>query len=177
MNVTKKIIQIVISAGILLVALVLVLAPKEALALVGNILCLLLFAVGIRYLLLYFLMARHMVGGRSLFYTGLIILDLSFLCSVVLMRSYRLLLLYLVGMHAFYGVVQLLRALEAKKYENTAWRFKLLNALINLGISVACIFFIRQESTMALIFAAGLVYTAIVRVVTAFRKEEEIIIQ
>ena len=174
---TKKIIQILIAVGIFLVALILILAPEGALEIVATILCILLLAAGIRYLVIFFLMARYMVGGRTIFFTGLILLDMSFLCGVVLERSHKLLLLYLVGMHAFYGVVQLLRALEEKKYETAAWKFKLLTASVNLVISVACIFFIRQESTMALIFAGGLIYTAIVRIIEAFRKEEEVVIQ
>ena len=177
MGVTKKIIQIAGALGIFLVALILIAAPEGALEIVATILCLFLLAAGIRYLVIYFLMARHMVGGRMILLTGLIILDMSFLCGVVLERSHRLILLYLVGMHAFYGVVQLLRALEAKKYETAAWRFKLLTALVNLLISVACIFFIRQEDTMALIFAVGLIYSAIVKVIETFRKEETYVIQ
>ena len=177
MGLMKKIIQIIIAIGILLVALILILAPKGALETVAAIISLLLFVAGVRYMVMYFTLARHMVGGRALFYIGLIMLDVSILSGLVLQKSQRLILLYLVGMHAFYGVVQLLRAFEAKKYETSAWRFKLLNALVNLAISVACIFFIRQENTMALIFAAGLIHTAIVRVIAAFRKEEEVVIQ
>ena len=177
MGMTKKIIQIIISVGILLIALTLILVPEGSLEIVATILCLLLFVAGIRYMAIYFIMARHMVGGRALFYTGLIILDLSFLCSVVLQKSDRLLLLYLVGMHAFYGVVQMLRAFEAKKYETSAWRVKMMNAVINLLICAACIFFIRQESAMTLIFAGGLIHTAVVRVIAAFRREEDVVIQ
>ena len=177
MSFTKKIVEIISSVGILFLALILLMGQNDALEIAAGILCLTMLVVGIRYMVIYFTMARYMVDGRKLFYYGLIILDMSFLCGVVLDRSHRLLLLYLVGMHAFYGVVQLLRALEEKKYDTSAWKFKLLTALINLGISVACIFFIRQESTMAMIFGGGLIYTAVVKFITAFRKEENYVIQ
>ena len=177
MNVIKKISEILIGLAILFAAVSLILEPKDAAEVIGAIIGITLFVIGIRYLIFYSTMARHMVGGRMIFYTGLIILDLSLLSTVILQKSHRYILLYLVAVYAFYGVVQLLRSFEGKKHENPSWKFKFLFAVVDLVICVACIFFIRSESTMSVIYAIGLVPTGVSRIVEAFKREETVGIQ
>ena len=177
MSIGQKIIQLGIGVAILLGAIFLILIPDESVEVLAGLLAIMLFIAGIQYMVLYFTMARHMVGGRNIFYTGLIILDLSFIGGSILTKDQQYMLLYFVGMQAFYGVIQLLRAFENKRYENAAWRMKCFNAVISLLIAVTCLFFIKSTDTMIIIYGIGMVHTALTRILSALKREEPAVIQ
>ena len=56
---------------------ILIKEPELGYAIVAMILSVSLLLYAIRCLIYYFTMARHMVGGRSVLYTGIILLDLA----------------------------------------------------------------------------------------------------
>ena len=177
MKIKKTIIQSVISALILLGAIVLVLFPEDAIEIIASALMIMLLVIGVHYMIFYATLARFMVGGRMIFYIGLIVLDLAIFSGTLLSKSDRYILLYLIGMNAFYGVVQLLHALQDKKFASKEWKFKFLNAMINLLTSLCCIIFIRSGNIVVYIFAAGLVHTALTNLVSVLRNEEAVVIQ
>jgi len=177
MNIRKTIIQSTLSVLILLGALTLALFPDDAIEIIATALSLMLFIISIRYLIYYFTMGRFMVGGRMILYLGMIILDLSIFSVTLLSKSDRFILLYLIGVNAFYGAVQLLHAFQGRGYGGREWRFKMINGVINLLISVCCIIFIRSGNIVVYIFAAGLVHTALVNILSMLRKEGSAAIQ
>ena len=125
---------------------------------------------GISELWFYFTMARHMVGGRRSLYTGMLVLDLGlFTWSLTdLPRFY--ILLYLVGIHMFAGLVDILAALDERKLGAAHWRLKLCGGLVNVGIGILCLLLIRSENIAIYIYCLGMLYNAVMRIVTAFRR-------
>ena len=176
-NIKKMVVQSTLSGFILLGALILVLFPEDAIETIAGVMSIIMFVIGLMYMYYYVSLGRFMVGGRMIFYIGLILLDFAIMSGTLIYKSDRYLLLYLIVMNAFYGVIQILHARQGKKYGSKGWRFKLFNGIVNLLISLCCIIFITSGNNVVYIFAAGLVHTALVNFVSGVQKEEPAVIQ
>lgn len=177
MSLIKKIIQLSVGFALIILAVFLIVVPELAVEYIAAIIFITLFIGGIRYLAQYFSMARYMVGGRTIFYTGLIMLDLSLISWSLIVKSQLYIMLYLVGIYVFYGVVQLLHSFETKRNENSAWKIIFINAVINLLIALTCLCFAGSLEIMVYVYGAGVIYTGLTRIVSIFRKEEQVVIQ
>ena len=124
---------------------------------------------GLSTIVYYFSMARFMNGGRSILYKGVIMLDFGILTGTLTDVPRIYILLYLVAIHAFSGAVELLRAREAASYGG-AWKLKMFHGILDLGMALMCIVFISHLNIAVIIYAFGLVYSAILRIITACRR-------
>ena len=160
------------------VALFLILFPSdEAYMLIVAILSLGLAIAGIKDIIFYFTMARHMIGGKMILIQGVIILDFALITGSLTNVPKIYILLYLIGIHAFSGVVEVLRAMESKKAVEGPWKLKFSHGVINFLLAVACLIFIRKSNTALLIYSLGLIYSAVVRIFSAFRRTSFILIE
>ena len=172
----QKINQILIGILIIAVAVILIAFPEEGLVITSAILSLSLFIYGIKTLIYYLTMARHMVGGRIMLYLAVIVLDFAMFVMMLTSVQKTYLILYLVVVYAFSGVVDILRAMEAKKYQAPSWKLSLISGILCVVVAIACIVFIHSTKVIMYVFCAGLVYSAVVRIVTALRKTEMVYI-
>lgn len=101
----------------LLGAAVLILDVEDGLMFITTVLAVSLFVMGIRFIVYFLTMARHMVGGRAMLFAGIFLLDFGFFTATMFDESRLMIILYLAGWHAFSGLVSLLRAREARKYK------------------------------------------------------------
>jgi len=133
--------------------------------------------MGIRLLIFYFTMAKNMVGGKINLYKGVILLDFGiFTCSISDVPKHYI-MLYLVATHAFTGLVELLRANEARQYGANAWKFKAFHGLLNMSMALICLIFSSNIRTMVYIYCLGLIYSALLRIISSLRKTTMIYIQ
>ena len=132
---------------------------------------------GIKNIIFYFAMARHMIGGKMILIQGVIILDFAIITGSFSTVPKFYILLYLVSIHAFSGAIEVLRAMEAKNTVEGPWKLKFIHGLINLALAIACFIFIRRPNTSIMIYSMGLIYSAIVRIFSAFQRTSFIIIQ
>ena len=156
-----------------LFGLLLYVAPFIGTDLIAMVLTLSLLLLGIRNLVFYFTMARHMVGGKySLFY-GLIVTDLGIFAYSIKSFPPIYVMLYLLVIHAIYGATDIMVALQARKMRSKSWRIKLFTGIGNLAIGVsAMIFGLTGDDvfTVIYIYALGMAYTGIMRMANAFRR-------
>ena len=125
---------------------------------------------GIERLVYYFTMAKYMVGGKESLYRGIIFLDFAlFTLSISDVPSIYI-LMYLALIHAFSGAVDILRAVEAKSYSSKHWKLKLFHGILNVAVSAGCFIFINNPGVAVLVYGIGLVYSGILRIISAFRK-------
>ncbi len=124
----------------------------------------------------YFYMARFMVGGRVSLYKGIILFDLSALTGSLTDVPHYYVLFYLIGLHAFQGLIRILRAFESRRYGASSYRLKLLHGILDLIVAIVCIVFIRHIRTAVLIYGLGLIYSSIFRIASALRKKKLIFI-
>ena len=178
MTVFQRITKVLLSLCMFSVALFFILFPSDkAYMIVVGILSLGLAIVGIKDIAFYFSMARHMVGGKMILVQGVIILDFAIITGSLADVPKVYILLYLIGIHAFSGVVEVLRAMEAKRTVEGPWKLKFSHGIVNFVLATACLVFIRHSNTALIIYSIGLMYSAVIRLFSAFRKTAFVIIE
>ncbi len=137
-----------------------------------------LTAVGIRNIIYFFTMARFMVGGKLCLYKGMVIMNLGlFTLSVIETLPNTYMILYLVVVHGFTGLVEVLRAFEAREYGNKRWKMKMAHGIVDLGMAALCLILIHNTSIAVTVYCVGLIYSSILRIISAFSKTTIVYIQ
>jgi len=171
-----------IISGILMLAccFLLVNEPEFGLYVVALILGVSLLLSGLRSLIFYFTMARHMVGGKAILYRAIIILDLAVFTLSMVDDPHYFIMLYLLVIHAFSGVMAILRALEARRYGASAWHRSFASGIVNIIVAlgaVAAVVFLHSTTDLVFLYAACLFYSGCVQIVSAFQKTAIVYIQ
>jgi uncharacterized membrane protein HdeD (DUF308 family) len=141
--------------------------------LVGFLLCISLIVFALRNIFFYFTMARHMVDGRSILYIGVIVLDLGIFTMSVLRYSHVFIAVYLLATYAFTGAVHILHALEARRFRAPSWRLNLAEGIAKILFALAAVIFgfiCGNMQVLTAIYAAGMLYSALLKLISAFRK-------
>lgn len=157
----------------ILFGLLLLIAPEEGYYLVTVVLSISLTVSGIRSLVFYFTMARHMIGGKEVLYKGLILMDVGLFTFTMVDIPLVYVICYILICHAFAGAVDIMKAFEARKIESPAWKASMTYGVCNLAIAVGTFVagILRgSASAVVWIYSAGLIYSAFARIRTAFRK-------
>ena len=177
MSKLQRVENVLLGIDTILLSLLMFWFPNEGFYIVVQILCFSLLARGIGQLFYYFTMARHMVGGKTILFTGVIILDLGLFTFTLSDIPRVYIMLYLLGAHAFAGVIDVMRALEARRFEAPSWKINMGYGVINIALAVGCILFIRRVDMTVYIYSAGLAYSGLNRIISAFRRTAVVYIQ
>ena len=176
----RRIRDIIIGVFMLLLALIMIILPEDSFGIIILILTVSMFVYGFRLLWFYFTMSRHMVGGKSTLYRAIIVLDLAlFLVSAVAL-SRIIVLIYLIFIFIFTGIIDILRSFEAKSNGAVNWRFKMIAGIIAVLFAIALIvvgLFFQREDILVYGYSITLIYSAVTRIVTAFKKTAVVYIQ
>ena len=154
--------------------------PTDGLKVVAIVLSISCTFRGFQILLYYLTMARHMVSGKVLLYRGMIYLDIGVFTTAIINNAIIYIALYLAALHGFAGVVEILRARESKGVGNPGWKWTLISGLTNLLLAAAVLvggLYNDSIQVVAYIYAAGLIYTACIRIAGVFRKTDIVYIQ
>ncbi len=163
---------ILLGAGIILLFL-----PEDAFVLLLLLLSAGLLIAGFNTLIYYFTMARFMVDGKMLLYKGIIIFDFGVLTASLVDVPRQFVLVYLIGVHAFSGLVELLRAMEARRYGGKNWRLKMGHGFVNVITCIICVIFLNNTNTVIIVYALGILYSGVLTLVSAFRRTAFVYIQ
>lgn len=110
--------------------------------------------------------------GKTFWIVGFIVLDFG-LFNLSLTDAHSLfIILYLLGMYAFNGAIDVMRAFEQKKY-GSRWKLKLATGFIEISVALTAFFggfIFRSKGVVVLVFALGLAYSGVVKAIEAFRK-------
>lgn len=177
MSLAQRFKSILISLGMLLGALVLMLFPEDGCYFIAILLAFALLLRGVRMLIYYFSMARHMVGGLTMLLIGVFLLDFGVFTMTIIDEPRIFVILYLAGWHGFAGLVGALRAFEAKRYKAPSWRLKAVSGIVNVLIAAACFVFMQRREILVYIYTAGLIYSACMNIISALRSSEIVYIQ
>ena len=136
------------------------------------------FAIkGIKDIIFYFTMARHMVGGKMILFLGVVVLDFAMFTGSLSGVPQIYVMVYLISIHAFSGAVEVLRAMEAKRTVEGPWKVKLSHGIVNIVLALLCLVFIMNTATAVMIYSVGLLYSAIIRIISAFRRTSFLLIR
>ena len=173
----QKIRSIFVAIVTILASIYMIVEPDDGLITMALILSIALVTMGLKYLIYYFTMARHMVGGKGILFYGLIVFDFG-LFTLSLSNIPKLyLVLYLVVINGFSAAVTILRGLNAKKMHSASWRLSISHGILNLALAFFCIIFVRSTSVVVYVYCFGLIYSSIIRIISAFRKTAVVYIQ
>ena len=67
--------------------------------------------------------------------------------------------------------------MEARRTVDGPWKLKLSHGIINIALALSCLIFIKQPNTALIIYGAGLAYSAVIRIIGAFRRTAFIVIE
>ncbi|MBO6149274.1 MAG: hypothetical protein J6O55_08040 [Lachnospiraceae bacterium] len=134
------------------------------------VLSLTLILAGIRSIIYYFVMAIHMVGGKTILYTGTVLFDLGVFTATMANLPRIYIMLYLLLWYVITGTVDILGALESMRMGASSWKLKLFQGLFNMVIVILGIAFLRSQNTVIYIYALGLVQSGLIRIISAFRR-------
>ena len=157
----------------ILLALFLIIYEESALPIVVAIIAFGLTLKGLRSLVYYFSMARSMVGGRAQLYRGLIFTDLGVFSASLAAKSGIILILYIAAMNLFSGLISILRAMESKKIGSPQWKAAMVYGCACVIMAAAVLVFgiaLKKPAAAVYVYAAGLIYSAIIMIASAFRR-------
>ncbi len=172
MSKPQKIKKIIVAVLMLLFSYLMLTDAEDGYKLVALILSSSLFLYALRMLVYYFTMARNMVGGRSILFSGVILLDFGMFTMSITDLPKIYVVLYLLGLNALSGVVSLLRALESKQNGGLTWRRDYAHGIASLLFALLSLIFIRSVSMLVRLYGLQMIYLAIVQVVRVFTASE-----
>lgn len=173
----QRLMRIVTGLLTLICAIILLVLPVEGYVIVVVIASISLALYGLKSLIYYFTMARHMVEGRMLLYKAVILLDLGLFAMTLTDVPTFYIILYLAGTNIFSGVVDILRGMESKKLAGGHWKRKVLSGAISVAFSLSCLFSLSSVELATYLFAAGLLFSGAERIASAFKKTAIVYIQ
>jgi uncharacterized membrane protein HdeD (DUF308 family) len=179
MNGFQRLRKFLSGIGMLLGSLALFVDPVNGYYIIAFFMSLSMLLSGMRQLVYYAAMARHMVGGRSILYNALILTDLGFFTITAMTIPKIYLICHLLISHAFSGLVDMMKAYEDMKMHAASWRMSLVYGMGNLLTAVAAFACIinSYEGMVSYVYGIGLAYSAIMQMASAFRKTAIIYIQ
>ena len=169
MTAAKRLMNILVSLAMLLFAGLMLLFPEDGYEAVILLLDISLLFYGLRMLFYYLTMARFMVGGIATFYKSIIAIDFGLFVFHLEQMPQKFAMLYLLAVLAFSGVVDILRAMESRRIA-ASWRLNFGFGLVKVLIALACLFFLNSVRLVTIIYAVGLVHSAIFSLIHALRK-------
>ena len=151
--------------------------PASGILLITLIIIVTTILKGLGSLTYYITMARHMVGGKLQLYKGIILLDIGMFFMSLDNVPIFYLVLYLLVANLIAGVIEILGAREARQMEAGSWKLKMAIGAADVLFGLASIFCIGRPNILVYIYAAGLIYSAVLRIASAFRRTAIVYIQ
>ena len=173
MSLAKRIGNVVTGLLMIFFSLIVALNTDKAIMIITGVFSIALTVSGLHFLIYYLTMARHMVSGKVMLCIGILLLDAGVFTATLTDIPATYVILYLMGVHIFAGAVSVLRALEAKRYDSPAWKSSLAFGILNIVAAVAALvggMLFNSVNIVIYIYCAGVVNSAIIRIVSAFRR-------
>ena len=124
---------------------------------------------GVRLLVYYNSMARHMVGGKIILYEGIFFLYLGLLFVSIDDLPWMYVMLYLVIGLAISGVVDLLRANEIRLLESGHWKYHAFTGIVKILATVISFASFKYPFILVGVYSFGVVHSGVARIVSAVR--------
>lgn len=166
--------------GTILLAVVMFKFPAQGINAITAILGTAMTLYGLRSLIYYLTMARHMVSGLTELFRAIIALDAGIILGSTTTYTTAISAIYLLVFYMFNGVVDIMRARESKNSGATRWKLKMSVGVVEMVTPfVAIIAGLVTGSSVLIVYlyGAGLVYSGLVHVIQSFRRSAIVYIQ
>ena len=172
----QRIANLILGLLMIVCGFILLLEPKGGLLAVALILGLAVLLYGVRKLVYYMRMARHMTGGLSVLFIAIIAIDIGVFAVVAIDNPQLAITFYLICYNVLAGVLAIARGIESKLF-GAPWVLSIVRGLVNMALAALCIAFANSSETIIWVFCIGLFYNAGVRMASALKPTEIIYIQ
>lgn len=172
----KRIWNVISGIFVIHFALISMIIPKDAFLLIALIIAVILMIKGFSYISYYLTMAQHMVGGKTILFSGIIMLDFGVFVGTIAERSAAIIGIYLTAGHAITGGINVVKAVRSRK-EGYAWKADMFQGVVNILIALVSLIFMGSVDILVYVYCSGLIYNAATRIITAFRKTAVVYIQ
>lgn len=161
------------AAGLVTVlcCIILIVLRGKGYAVLLYILGLSLIITGIRSLVYFFFMARHMVGGKMILFIGIVYLDFGMFTLTLRDEPLVYVVLYLLGFYAFSGLVDILRARESYRISGH-WKYTMSMGIAHVVIAGAALFcgiVLRSPLLLVRLYCLGLLYSGIGQIIQSLQ--------
>lgn len=176
----QRIRNVISGLFIIIAGIAVMISGEKAAAFVSLFIGVFLLLKGIKNISFYVSMARHMVGGKTSLISGIILVDLGLFAMSLNRMSLVYLILYLLGTHAFKGIVDMMMAIESKKSGASSWKFNFFIGFGNLALAIIAAiygFAMKSADVVMIIYGLGIVNVGFSRLVNAFRRTTIVYIQ
>lgn len=180
MTIKRRILDILVSAIMIFTSILMITTPEAGILIAALIFAIALVILGLRSLIYYLTMAKYMVNGKTHMFIGIIILDFGLFTMSIILQSSILIVIFLQVFFGISGAISIIRGREAKKSGSPLWKYNLINGIISIvimALAFVCGNFYQSNTLLVYIFSTGLVYIAIMRIVSAFKKTAIVYIQ
>ncbi len=177
MSIASRVINIIIGLLIIAGAVIMMLLPEIGYLVIALVIAVSLLVSGIRSLVYYFSMSRHMVGGRDSLYSGLVKVDFAILTLSLSDIPKIFVMLYLVAVFGLTGLLHVLRGLEARKRNAPSWYWRFFSGMIYLMVALFCLIFVKNTVVMVFAYSIGLIFMGAGKVASAFARSKIVYIQ
>ena len=140
--------------------------PFESYVPIARILVAGLVLLGLRNLLYYVLMARHMVGGKMILFIGMLFMDFGIFSYSLVERPKLFLISYLI-----------VKAVVEKRNLTPTWRRDCMQGILHLLIMAAAIRYFSSIRRLVILFCAGIIYSGTIHITAALRSTAVVYIQ
>lgn len=158
-------------------AIFLMTIPEIGFELVAFIVGLILAIRGIKFIIYYLTHAQHMTGGKWMLLIGLILFDFGIFALTLIDKATVIMIIYVVVIHLVAGLLGIVRAISNKKDGNTGWKIGLAQGIGNLILVVLCLVFIHHVEIPVFIYGAGVIYSAILKIISSFKRTAIVYVQ
>lgn len=170
MNLLQRIKAIFSAVLLLLCAGIFIAAPENGHDIVLILMTLTFLFGGLRHLLFYATMARHMVGGRHILWKGLFYLEVGLCTAGMTQVSPTVIMIYLTAGYLFDGATELFKVYEGRSTRDIHWLMYLASGLLHLVIAYECLRHHNSPQLISGLYAFGLVAMAFVRIASIFKR-------
>ena len=177
MSKTKRLWNIIEAITMIQGAIVLMLVPDLAFIIIAAFVGLALACKGLKFIIYYMTHAQHMVGGKRLLLVGLLMFDAGAFACLVCDQATVLMITYVVAVHLVACVLNFARAYSNKGDGNPGWKTDLAQGIGNLAQVVLCLVFINTIEIPVFIYCAGVIYTAVLKIIASCKKTAIVYVQ
>lgn len=166
----QKIQSIIMAVLMIVFAGLILIYPEFGYPIISLLLIVTLTAAGIRELVYYLTMAKHMVSGKTVLYRAMILCDLALFTNSLRSLPRTYLLVYLAVLFGFSGLVDVLGGLETRRMGGGKWKMQMFIGLVGVFAAFAIVLFHRDGRMAEILYAFSLINSAVLRIISAFRQ-------
>ena len=177
MSKPRRVWNIIVAIFMIQSAILLMFVQDIAFELIAVGVGLILTFYGIKYLFYYLTHAQHMVGGKWILLAGLLLFDFGIFASVLVDQSRFITIIYVISGHLVAGGLGIVRAVSNKGDGNPGWKIDLAQGIGNLILVALCLIFINHVEIPVFIYSAGVIYSAILKIVQSCKRTAIVYVQ